>query len=93
MDVTGSGPIEKLYEAPEKSLRYDALCALLTLPDPADLPPRTCRYRYAGDRAQQEFLKRRLAAAYRAYRLQALVDDRRMLDARFSIVAAGERTA
>ena len=57
------------------STRYDALRALLALPDPVDLPVRTRRYTQAGDTAKQDRLKRDLAAAYVQYQMQAYGDD------------------
>jgi hypothetical protein len=54
--------------------RYSALCELLTLPDPDDLPPRTHRYCCTGDPTRQERLKQELAAVYRARRLLSAYD-------------------
>ncbi len=55
--------------------RYDALCALCALPDPADLPQRSHHCTCAGNAARKDRIKRELAAAYVAYRMQEHGDE------------------
>lgn len=54
----------------EMAHRYEALCKLLALADPPDLPRRRHRRTYEGDTVRKDRIKWELAAAHVGLRMQ-----------------------
>ncbi len=75
------------------SLRYEALCELLAMPDPPELPKRSYSYTHAGHAARKDHIKRELAAAYVAHRMQLHGDDATIVAVRRFSMRLIRRTA
>jgi hypothetical protein len=82
-----------VLDSDSRSWRYDALCTLLALPEPADLPPRRHHYTYAGNAARKDRLKRELAAAYVGYRMQRHGEEATIVSVRRFALRPVRRTA
>jgi hypothetical protein len=73
--------------------RYDALCALCALPDAADLPPRGNHCTCSGNAAAKDRVKRELAGAYVAYRMQQRGEEATIVSVRRSPLQLVRRRA